>query len=43
MILVELRWAPRHDFAAVISRVRETGELRSPLARAIGLKGYHPS
>ncbi len=38
----ELCWQPRHDFAAVIARVNATGELRSPLARAIGLKGYHP-
>ncbi len=39
----ELGWQPQHDFQAVISRVLETGELRSPLARAIGLKRYHPS
>ena len=37
----ELGWRPRHDFAAVVERVRATGDWRSPLARAIGAKGYH--
>jgi UDP-glucose 4-epimerase len=37
----ELGWEPRHDFAAVVERVRATGDARSPLARAIGVKGYH--
>jgi hypothetical protein len=37
----ELGWQPRHDFAAVIARVRETGDIRSDLARSIGIKGYH--
>jgi UDP-glucose 4-epimerase len=37
----ELGWEPRHDFAAVVERVRTTGDARSPLARAIGVKGYH--
>jgi nucleoside-diphosphate-sugar epimerase len=36
----ELRWEPRHDFAAVVTRA-STGDIRSPLARAIGIKGYH--
>jgi nucleoside-diphosphate-sugar epimerase len=38
---VELGWQPRHDFAAVIARMRDTGDLRSPLARTLGIKGYH--
>jgi len=37
----ELGWEPRHDFAAVIARLRSGGELASPLARTIGRKGYH--
>jgi UDP-glucose 4-epimerase len=37
----DLGWQPRHDFAAVLARALATGDLRSPLARAIGLKGYH--
>lgn len=37
----ELGWQPRFDFAAVLERVRESGDPRSPLAREIGLKGYH--
>jgi UDP-glucose 4-epimerase len=37
----ELGWQPRHDFAAVVARAGETGDIRSPLARAIGTKGYH--
>jgi len=37
----ELGWQPRHDFAAVIERLRCSDDLRSPLARAIGSKGYH--
>jgi nucleoside-diphosphate-sugar epimerase len=36
----ELGWQPRHDFAAVLERAR-SGDIRSPLARAIGMKGYH--
>jgi nucleoside-diphosphate-sugar epimerase len=39
----ELGWQPHHDFATAIARVRDTGDLRSPLARAIGMKGYHPA
>jgi nucleoside-diphosphate-sugar epimerase len=37
----ELGWQPRHDFATVIDRLRGDGDLRSPLARAVGSKGYH--
>ncbi len=38
---VELGWSPRHDFATVIDRLSRGEDLRSPLARAIGSKGYH--
>jgi nucleoside-diphosphate-sugar epimerase len=37
----ELGWQPRHDFAAVIARLRAGGDFRSPLAITIGSKGYH--
>lgn len=37
-----LGWRPRHDFASALARVRDSGDIRSPLARAIGIKGYHP-
>jgi UDP-glucose 4-epimerase len=33
----ELGWQPKHDFASMIAK---GGDVRSPLARAIGLKGY---
>ncbi len=38
----ELGWRPRHDFASLLRRL-EAGEddIRSPLARLIGSKGYH--
>ncbi len=39
----ELGWRPKWDFAAVMARLRETGDIRGPLAKAIGEKGYHPS
>jgi UDP-glucose 4-epimerase len=37
----DLGWRPRHDFASVIALASEGGDIRSPLARAIGAKGYH--
>ncbi|HKE48323.1 MAG TPA: NAD(P)-dependent oxidoreductase, partial [Rhodanobacteraceae bacterium] len=37
----ELGWRPRHDFASAIARLRADGDPRSPLARAVGSKGYH--
>ncbi len=36
-----LGWRPRFDFAAVVQRLAATGDIRSPLARAVGVKGYH--
>ena len=38
---VELGWQPRHDFRALIARLRADDDIRSPLAREIGSKGYH--
>jgi len=38
----ELGWRPKWDFAAVMARLRQTGDIRGPLASAIGEKGYHP-
>jgi nucleoside-diphosphate-sugar epimerase len=38
----ELDWQPRHDFASLIERLRAgEDDLRSPLAKLIGAKGYH--
>jgi UDP-glucose 4-epimerase len=37
----ELGWRPRWDFAAIVERLRDTGDIRGPLARQIGVKGYH--
>ncbi len=37
----ELGWRPRWDFAAVVARLGETGDIRGPMAQAIGEKGYH--
>ena len=37
----ELGWEPRHDFSAIIARLKAGGDLKSSLARAIGSKGYH--
>jgi len=38
----ELGWQPRHDFGAIIARLRAGDDPRSRLAREIGAKGYHP-
>jgi UDP-glucose 4-epimerase len=37
----ELGWQPRHDFRALIARLQAGGDIRSPLAREVGSKGYH--
>jgi hypothetical protein len=37
----ELGWQPRHDFRALITRLKANGDVLSPLARQIGAKGYH--
>ncbi len=39
-----LGWQPRHDFHAVLARLAqlpEDADIRSPLAKIIGSKGYH--
>jgi nucleoside-diphosphate-sugar epimerase len=38
----ELGWRPKWDFGAVIRRLAETDDIRGPLARQVGAKGYHP-
>jgi UDP-glucose 4-epimerase len=37
----ELGWQPLHDFRSVIGRLSAGEDMRSPLARAVGSKGYH--
>lgn len=37
----DLGWRPRYDFKAVVGRLRSGEDPRSPLAQAIGSKGYH--
>ncbi|MEZ5934882.1 MAG: NAD(P)-dependent oxidoreductase [Alphaproteobacteria bacterium] len=37
----KMGWRPRHDFQAIIERLSRGEDPRSPLARAIGAKGYH--
>ena len=38
----ELGWKPRHDFDAVLDRLRAGDDWRSDLVRLVGSKGYHP-
>jgi UDP-glucose 4-epimerase len=38
-----LGWQPKYDFARALSRVAAGEEWRSPLAVAVGSKGYHPA
>jgi UDP-glucose 4-epimerase len=37
----ELGWQPRYNFNDLIGRLRAGDDLRGPLARMIGSKGYH--
>ncbi len=37
----ELGWQPKYDFRFVVSRLKADQDPRSPLARAVGSKGYH--
>jgi UDP-glucose 4-epimerase len=39
--LDELGWRPRYDFAQVLGALARGEDFRSPLARAVGSKGYH--
>jgi UDP-glucose 4-epimerase len=38
----ELNWRPRYDFAYILARLRAGEDPRSPMAIAVGYKGYHP-
>jgi UDP-glucose 4-epimerase len=37
----ELGWRPKYDFRAVLDRLKAGEDMRSPLARLVGSKGYH--
>jgi UDP-glucose 4-epimerase len=37
-----LGWRPRYDFRYVLDQLKAGRDPRSPLARAVGAKGYHP-
>ncbi len=37
----ELGWNPKYDFAYVLGRLKEGADPRSPIAQAVGSKGYH--
>ena len=37
----DLGWAPRYDFRSVLDRLKAGDDPRSPLARAVGARGYH--
>jgi UDP-glucose 4-epimerase len=38
---IQLGWQPRHDFHRIIERLSRSEDFRSPLAIAVGAKGYH--
>ena len=38
----ELGWSPAYDFRRVLDLLKAGEDPRSPLARAVGAKGYHP-
>jgi UDP-glucose 4-epimerase len=38
---LELGWRPRYDFRYVLDLLKSGEDIRSPLARAVGSKGYH--
>ena len=38
---IQLHWEPRYDFEHVLIRLRNRVDPRSPIARAVGSKGYH--
>jgi UDP-glucose 4-epimerase len=37
----ELGWRPKWDFTAIVERLRATGDISGPLAKQVGVKGYH--
>ncbi len=38
----KLGWQPRYDFGRILARLKAGEKVASPLAQAIGKKGYHP-
>ena len=38
---IRLGWQPRYDFNSILRRLRADEDFLSPLARAVGSKGYH--
>lgn len=36
-----LGWRPQYDFRSVLNSLKAGADPRSPLARAVGAKGYH--
>jgi nucleoside-diphosphate-sugar epimerase len=41
LAMAALGWSPKYDFAYVLASLRAGRDFRSPLARAVGSKGYH--
>jgi nucleoside-diphosphate-sugar epimerase len=37
----ELGWQPQYDFQSVLKRLQADDDVRSPMARRVGSKGYH--
>jgi len=37
----ELSWRPKYDFPSILDRLKAGEDMRSPLARLVGSKGYH--
>jgi UDP-glucose 4-epimerase len=37
----ELGWQPKYDFRWILDRLKSGADVQSPLARAVGSKGYH--
>jgi UDP-glucose 4-epimerase len=37
----ELGWRPKFDFISILDRLEAGEDMRSPLARLVGSKGYH--
>jgi UDP-glucose 4-epimerase len=37
----DLGWCPRYDFRFILNLLKSGADIRSPLARAVGSKGYH--
>jgi UDP-glucose 4-epimerase len=37
----ELGWRPQYDFQSVVKRLQADDDMRSPLSRLVGAKGYH--